>query len=70
MGLTQPTFSEAGTQAHDPAAEREQRGAILRRFRSGLEAQMRPDFNLPLSLRIDELVQQEEALSQDEECRP
>jgi hypothetical protein len=45
-------------------------GSILRRLRMHCEAQMTPDFHLPLSLTIDELVQREEALSQDEEGQP
>jgi hypothetical protein len=46
-------------------------GSILRQLRAGCEAQMTPDFNLPLSLTIDELVQQEEALCLlGEEGRP
>jgi hypothetical protein len=35
-------------------------GDILRRLRGDLEAQMTPDFNPTLSLRIDDQVQQEE----------
>ena len=66
-----PTLSEADKPEHDPAPEREQRGAILRRLRAGCEAQMTADFNLPLSLLIDNLVQQEEALGLlDKEGQP
>lgn len=46
-------------------------GSIFRRLRAGYEVQMTPDFNLPLSLLIDDLVQQEEALCLlGEERRP
>lgn len=58
---TLPTFSEAVKAAHDPAGEKDQRGAILRRLRAGYEAQMTADFSLPLSRLIDDLVQQEES---------
>lgn len=45
--------------------------SILRRLRAGCEARMTPHFNVPLSLTIDELVQQEEAFCLlSEEGRP
>ena len=37
-------------------------GSILRRLRAGCEAKMTPDFDQTLSLTIDSMVQQEEAL--------
>jgi hypothetical protein len=43
-------------------------GSILRRMRAGYESLMTPDdFHPVLSLLLDDLVQWEEALSQDEE---
>lgn len=55
---------------HDPH-DFESIGSILRRLRAGYESLMTPDdFHPALSLLLDDLVQQEEALSQDEEGRP
>jgi hypothetical protein len=61
---------QAMTAERDPH-DLEHIGNVLRRIRAGYESLMTPDeFNPVLSLLIDDLVQREEALTQDEEGEP